>query len=266
METQPESNSTPETTSAAPRTTGGANAILIPVAILVGFGMIAAAIFFSNSGGSAQLAANPDDTNNRVQETDSGSPDAVNPVTEDDWIRGNPNAPIQIVEYSDFDCPFCKNFHETMNQIMAEYGSTGEVAWVYRHFPLAQLHPNAPQIALASECVGNIGGTEAFWEFSDLVFGERETNAQTNITRLEEFAESSGVSAEAFNTCVENQEYTANVEEDYNNAVAVGGRGTPHSVIIIGDQTGVINGAQPYGSVKQIVDNLLSQLEGGGQG
>ena len=262
MDQNPESSDhTTEPMAVAPRA-DGANSILIPVAILLGFGMIAAAIFFSNSGGQAPVAATGQDQETRVQPTDSGSPDAVAPVSEDDWIRGNPNAPIQIVEYSDYDCPFCKNFHDTMNQIMAEYGTNGQVAWVYRHFPLAQLHPNAARIALASECVGHLGGNEAFWDFSDLVFDERSTNEPTNMARLEEFATTAGVSAAAYNECMSEEQYIDEVETDFNNAVAVGGRGTPHSIVIVGDQTGVINGAQPYGAVKQIVDNLIAQLEG----
>jgi|SRR6056297_1566105 len=259
-----EATSNPVTPEATATNPFGRNSILIPVAILAGFGLVAAAIFFSGSG-QPQYVVDNGPTENQVQPEDSGDPENINPVTEDDWIRGNPNAPIQIVEFSDYDCPFCKNFHDTMKQIMAEYGPSGQVSWVYRHFPLAQLHPNAPRIALAAECVGNLGGNEAFWTFSDLVFDERGTNEPTNITRLEEFAVTSGVDATAFNNCVENEEYLDDVQADFDNAVAVGGRGTPHSIVIVGDQTGVINGAQPYGAVKQIVDNLLAQLEGTAQ-
>lgn len=253
----------PQNETAAAMPTNRTQSILIPIAIVFGFALVAAAIFFSGGRSAPQNVAVNTPPTNQVQPTDSGSPEAVNPVTEDDWIRGNPNAPIQIVEYSDYDCPFCKNFHESMNQIIDEYGPTGEVAWVYRHFPLEQLHPNAPTIALAAECVGALGGNESFWTFSDLVFDERATNEPTNITRLEEFAVSSGVSGTDFTSCLEEQRYINEVETDFNNAIAVGGRGTPHSIIIVGDQTGVINGAQPYSFVKQSVDNLLAQIAGG---
>lgn len=264
MDQQPDTSTQtqPAQTAAAP---ANRQNVLIPLAIIIGFGMIAAAIFFSGSRPAAPVAMPSTETENRVQPTDSGSPENVAPVTEEDWIRGNPNAPIQIVEYSDYDCPFCKNFHDTMNQVMAEYGSTGEVAWVYRHFPLAQLHPNAPRIAQAAECVGHLGGNEAFWQFSDLIFNERETNQLTDMSRLPGFAVQSGVDETAFTACVEADEYLADVEEDFNNAVAVGGRGTPHSIVIVGDQTGVINGAQPYGAVRQIIENLQAQLDGSAQ-
>jgi len=256
--------SAPATNNPAP---AASNNLLIPLAIIVGFGMIAAAIFFSGNGlrSAEQVAVSDTNNENRVQPAESGSPDNVAPVTEEDWVRGDPNAPIVIVEYSDYDCPFCKNFHETMNQVIAEYGTSGEVAWVYRHFPLAQLHPNAPRIALAAECVGHLGGNEAFWQFSDLVFNEREINAATDITKLPTFAIQAGVAEADFNSCMEAETYMADVEADFNNAVAVGARGTPHSIVIVGDQTGVINGAQPYGSVRQIIENLQSQIESGTQ-
>ncbi len=232
------------------------NSWAVPVAIIVGFALIAGAIYFS---GSKDTAVAPTPT--PIPEEEDLS--AINPVTADDHILGNPNAAITLVEYSDYDCPFCKNFHETMKQIMTEYGTEGKVAWVYRHFPLEQLHPNAASIAQASECVAELAGNEGFWKFTDLVFGERTTNEPTQMDRLAEFAVSAGADETAYNECVASGRYQAAVEEDYNNALQIGARGTPYTVVIVGDQQGVINGAQPYGSVKAVIDNLLGQIEGG---
>lgn len=233
--------------------------LAVPGAIVLGFGLIAAAIFFSGGGSGPSLpAANTGDTN--AEPTETAGP--IRPVDDADYIRGNPNAPIVIVEYSDFDCPFCKNFHETMNQVMDNYGTTGDVAWVYRHFPLEQLHPSAPFIANAAECVAEQAGNDGFWAFADLVFGERSTNEPTNLARLDEFAETAGVTdIAAFDACKENAGAKAKVDEDFNDALNAGARGTPHSVITVGGQEGVINGAQPYEVVSQIIDNLLSQVE-----
>lgn len=89
----------------------------------------------------------------------------MSPVTSEDHIKGNMNAQVTIVEYSDYDCPFCTRFHTTMNAISKKYGD--DLAWVYRHFPLEQLHPNAKAVAVASECVAKLGGNEAFWTFTD---------------------------------------------------------------------------------------------------
>ncbi len=225
----------------------------IPLAIVVGFALIAGAIFFS---GNSKTAVAPSVV------SEEGDPSVINPVTEDDHIRGNPNAAVTLVEYSDYDCPFCKNFHETMKQIMAEYGTDGKVAWVYRHFPLQQLHPNASTISHASECVAELAGNEGFWTFSDLVFGERTTNEPTKLDRLEEFAITAGTEASAYQECMTSNRHQTDVQEDFDNALAIGARGTPHTIVIVGDQQGVINGAQPYASVKAVIDNLLGQIEG----
>jgi protein-disulfide isomerase len=230
------------------------SSIGIPVAIVIGFALIAAAIFFSGNGPKEAPAPTP---------TEETAKAVVAPVTENDFIRGNPNAPIMVVEYSDYDCPFCKNFHETMQLVMDEYGVTGKVGWAYRQFPLAQLHPNAPRISEAAYCVGELGGDEAFWKFSDLVFGERDVNEPTNMTRLPEFAEKSGVSRTEFNTCLNSGKHKEAVEASLREGVAAGAQGTPYSVILVGDQQAVINGAQPYPVVKQIIDRLISQLEDG---
>jgi len=236
------------------------NPFIIPVAILLGFGLIAAAIFFNGGTGATPTNIVGNLNDNGKQENPTTGP--IRPVDEDDHIRGNPNAPIIIVEYSDYDCPFCKSYHETMNAIMSEYGTVGKVAWVYRHFPIEQLHPNAQGIALASECVADLGGNDAFWKFSDLVFGEREINAQTNVTKLGAYAVQSGVDETAFNTCVDEQRFDGKVQEDLVDAANAGAQGTPYSLILVGGQQGVINGAKPYAAVKQIIDTLITQIEG----
>lgn len=87
-----------------------------------------------------------------------------------DHLNGSPEAPVTIIEYSDLDCPFCKQFHETMNRVMNEYGPAGQVAHVFRHFPLASLHPNAAKQAEAAECAAELGGNLKFWEFLNRVF------------------------------------------------------------------------------------------------
>ncbi len=231
------------------------NTIGIPIAIVIAAALIAGAIIYSG-----RTTGNPVQVGNGTQNAQETGEIEVAPVTKDDHIRGNPNASIVIVEYSDYDCPFCKNFHDTMNRIMAEYGADGKVAWVYRHFPLEQLHPNAPKIAEASECVAELGGNEAFWKFSDLVFSERATNEPTNITRLSEFAEKSGVNKSAFTECLDSGKYTKAIEDATVAALKTGARGTPYSILMVGDQQGVINGAQPYTTVKQMIDTVLGQI------
>lgn len=240
------------------------NSLGIPIAIVIAGAFIAGAVYFTGAGANTQNAA-PSANDIATAPAEPEAPtQPIPPVNENDHIRGNPNAPIVIVEYSDFDCPFCKGFHETMNAVMAEYGVNGQVAWVYRHFPLQQLHPNAPAIASAAECVAADAGNDAFWEFSDLVFGERGTNEPTDVSRLGEFAVAAGADLATFESCVADGTYNDRVNESLQDAISAGARGTPHSFVLVGDQQGVINGAQPFGVVSQIIEELTAQLEGGG--
>ena len=231
--------------------------VAIPVAIVIGFGLIAAAIFFSGTGSSPAAVVNNVPTETATKTT-------VRPVDKTDYIRGNPNAPILVIEYSDYDCPFCKNFHETMTKVMEDYGVTGKVGWVYRQFPLEQLHPNAPRISEAAYCVGDLGGGDAYWKFSDQIFGKREVNDKTNMTKLPEFAAVAGVDKNKFSECLDSGKFKDRVAASIAEGAAAGAQGTPYSIVTVGGQQAVINGAQPYPVVKQIIDNLVSQLEGEG--
>lgn len=229
----------------------------VPIAIICGFAMIALAIFFT--GGRSSAPNNPPNGSPSQISTSETSP---RPVDETDYIRGNPNAPILMVEYSDYDCPFCAQYHRTMNQIMDEYGVTGRVAWVYRQYPLGQLHPNAPRISEAALCVGDIGGNEAFWQFTDLIFEEREIDEPTNITRLPRYAEAVGVDEQAYRACMNEGRMRERLESDMTAGFNAGARGTPFTVLIVGNEQAIINGAQPYETVKGIVENLIDQLDG----
>ncbi len=233
----------------------------VPIAIICGFAMIAIAIFFTNQG-KPNTPSNAVAVNSAGEVDESLSDGTPRAIDETDYILGNPNAPIVMVEYSDYDCPFCKAYHRTMHQIMDEYGVTGRIAWVYRQFPLAQLHPNAPRISEAALCVGDIGGNDAFWTFSDKVFDSRDIDEPTNVTKLLQFAQDSGVESQAYIDCMEEGRMKTAVEDSIRDGFDAGARGTPYTVLIVGNQQAVINGAQPYDVVKGIVENLIDQLDG----
>lgn len=232
------------------------NSIALPVAIIFGFGLIALAIYFTAGGRETSVVAPPTASDTTVT---SSTPRQIDGT---DYIRGNPNAPILMVEYSDYDCPFCKQYHETLSQIMDEYGVSGKVAWVYRQFPISQLHPNSPKISEAALCVGDIGGNDAFWKFTDLVFQERELEEPTNVIKLPEYAIEAGVTREQYTACLDSKRMQEKVVASVTEAFNIGARGTPYTVLIVGNQQAVINGAQPYDIVKSIIDNLLQQLDG----
>lgn len=240
-------------------TPSSSSSIAIPVAIVFGFAMVAIAIFFTVGNSRVE---NPDATSDATQEPGGTLSSTPRAVSEEDYIRGNPNAPILLIEYSDYDCPFCKQYHETLREIMDEYGVTGRVAWVYRQFPIAQLHPNSPKISASALCVGKLGGDDAFWNFTDLIFEEREIDEPTNVTKIPEYVTEVGVELAAYNSCMDNGDTASEVQASIEDAFNIGARGTPYTVLVVGNQQAVINGAQPYETVRGIVENLLSQLDG----
>lgn len=231
------------------------NNYLIPLAIVIAGGLVAGAVFMSNVSGENSTVA-PTETGQQVQKELVGTPDAVRAVTKDDHIKGSLDAPVTIVEYSDFECPFCKRFHDTMNEVMEEVDD-GQVAWVFRHFPLDQLHPvKARAVAVASECANEQGGNESFWEFSDRYMELTLSNNKTSIeTVIPQIVQEIGLNGSVFQTCFESGKYDQHIEDDIKNALETGGRGTPWSVVIAPNgKTFPLNGAQPLETVLQLID------------
>lgn len=243
------------------------NSLAVPIAIVIAAALIAGAIYLGSRDAQPAVEDQTGIESNEI---------TMRPVDESDHIRGNPNAPVVLVEYSDYDCPFCSQFHTTMQRVMDKYGATGEVAWVYRHFPISQLHPNAVAIAAASECVAELGGNEAFWTFSDTIFAEKpieERNGQeylgsTDMSRLPEFAEMAGVSVAEFNACRSSGRYDDAIRAAVIEAQDAGGTGTPHTLIVAGNEViGQIPGAYPFenfrdssGEVRSGVDEIIAEI------
>lgn len=174
----------------------------------------------------------------------------VQPITSSDHVRGNRNAKVTIVEYSDIDCPFCQRIHDTLKQVVNTYD--GDVSWVYRHFPLTSLHPNAATKAEATECVAELGGEETFWEYIDILFARNES-----VAELGDIAAEVGVDKGAFETCMSEGRHQGTVRDQYNQATAAGGTGTPYSIIIAGDEQIPVSGAVPFAQFQQQIDSLL---------
>jgi len=170
-----------------------------------------------------------------------------------DHIRGNPDAPVALVEFSDFECPFCKAFHGTVKRLVNESG--GQLKWVYRHFPIEELHSKARKEAIASECAAELGGNDAFWKFADRFFELTPSNNRTDIdTVLPRIASEIGLDKARFASCVASGRHDLRVAEDIREATVTGGRGTPWSILV--SKTGKtypLSGAQPYAAVKQLV-------------
>jgi len=117
------------------------------------------------------------DSEDPISDKEKGDPIyEMSAVTSSDHIRGNPNTPVKIVEFSDLQCPYCQVFHGVMQQVMTDYGSKGQVAWVYRHLPLTSIHRYALTWAEEAECVAQAGGVEKFWEYIDARFASQAGN------------------------------------------------------------------------------------------
>ncbi len=228
--------------------------LLIPLSIVIAGIAVGLGLYFG--AGPAQPAAGvAKDTAQEAPVADTSN--KINPVTDADWIKGSPNAPVKIVEFSDFECPFCKRHHETLKPILEKYGD--KVALVYRQFPLEQLHQKAMPVAIASECVGELGGDTAFFIFTDRYFEETLTNDRTNIeTLIPTLVAETGVNKAKFTECFESEQTKPRVEEDVADAVETGGRGTPWSILIGPDgKTYPINGAQPASAIEQMIEAAL---------
>ena len=235
------------------------NNFAVPMAIIIAGALVAGALYFNNKGNGGS-----GDSNNLVVKDNNAAEIAkennVKPVSSADHIRGNPNAKVKVIEFSDPECPFCKRFHNTMNQIIDEYGKSGQVAWVYRHFPLDAIHSKARKESEALECANEQGGSAKFWAYLNRLFEVTPSNDGLDLAELPKIAEYSGLDKTQFNQCLESGKYAKRVADDLADGVKSGAQGTPYSVVVAANgKKFVINGALPYESVKAIINQALAE-------
>ena len=220
------------------------NSLVIPLAICFAGIIVAIAVFVTVRSKEPSTASG------------TGNPGLVRPVDSTDHILGNPSAPVKIIEYSDFDCSFCKEFDATLHQLIADKGASGQVAWVYRQYPLTSLHPNALTHAEAAACAAKVGGNDAFWKFAETLFANQPTDPATYGS----IAKDIGLPADAFAACYADAKNTVlpRILEDSKNAQDTGARGTPYSLIVIEGKTPVVvDGAYDLESLSTLVDQAL---------
>lgn len=177
-------------------------------------------------------------------------------VTGDDYIRGNEKAKITLVEFSDFECPFCARFHPTLQQVMQEYGDN--VRLVYRHYPLP-FHPNAQKAAEASECVAEQKSDAGFWAFNDAIFAENDKlGGSISPAAIQTAAQATGVDMTSFNTCLDSGKYAQKIKDQMAEGTAAGITGTPGTIVLTEDgKAELIPGAYTFDQVKPILDKYL---------
>ena len=173
------------------------------------------------------------------------------PSADDDPVEGAKNAPVTIIEFSDFQCPFCERFYtQTLPQIENEYIKTGKAKLVYRDFPLS-FHENAQKAAEAGECADEQG---KFWVMHDMIF---ENQASLSVADLKKYAGRVGLDQAKFDSCLDSSKYAAEVQKDQTDGQAAGVTGTPGFVI----NGRLIVGAQPFSAFKQAIDAALAESE-----
>lgn len=225
---------------------------ILPITIVIAGVLIAGAVFLVGSKGT------PAGTGTTGTKTNVRAYDPKN-----DYILGNPNAPVKVVEYSDLECPFCKTFQATMHQVMNYYGQSGQVAWVFREFPLASLHSKAPQEANAAECAGALGGNNVFWQYVDKIYEITPSSNGLDLAQLPVIAKELGLDTVKFNQCLQNGTYAKKIEANYSEAIAAGGQGTPYILIMSNGDALPLSGAQPYDSMRAAIDAVLASLPAG---
>lgn len=203
----------------------------------------------ADTSGTEQAANNDNVAAKPSNPTQPTQPDAAGKidvkVAATDHIRGNKNAKITIMEFSDYQCPFCSRFHDTMKQVMAKYPN--QVRWVFKHFPLESIHPYAKKAAMAAECAGE---QNKFWEYTDEIYANQQS---LNDQYLSTAAKNIGLNTSKFESCLSSEKYASKVNADLQQGQAYGVRGTPGS--FINGQT--IPGAVPFEQVEAMIKPLL---------
>ena len=226
----------------------------VPGAILLAGLFIGSSILYTGGVGQGVMA--PERNVAAVVEPGNQPTDTVHnngttvdfTITEGDHMRGNPDAGITLVEFSDFECPFCGRFHPTAEQALQEYGD--DIRWVYKHFPLDSIHPQARAASEASECVWEQQGDEGFWEFANAMFAGQDSLSSAFYRQT---AQQLGVNISQFDTCVSDGKYKEKVDQQHQEGLQAGVSGTPGSFV-----NGVpVRGAVPYSQLKTIIDSQL---------
>jgi len=183
---------------------------------------------------------------------------------DDDPVLGDKNTPVTIIEFSDYECPFCKrHFDETLPQLIKNYVDTGKVKIVYRDFPLSFHDPMATKEAVAANCAREQGGDKKYFEFHDEIFKRTISNGNgLNDKKIQTIAKELGLNTGKFTTCLADPAQTDEVKKDIADGTAAGASGTPTFVIGKTTSNGEIDGnlvvgAQPYAAFQAIIDPLL---------
>lgn len=178
--------------------------------------------------------------------------------------KGDANATLTLMEFSDYQCPFCaRHYRDVMPTLQAEYIDTGKLKFVMRENPIPNLHRDAMNASMAALCAGDQG---KYWEMHDMMFDNQK---KLGVDDLKGYAGAIGLDTASFNTCLETNKFSKQINADKSSADKMGVRGTPGFVLGVTDSndpdkammTVYIRGARPLASFKQEIDSLLESIE-----
>jgi protein-disulfide isomerase len=239
--------------------------VIISVAILISGGVIQIKGVSGGSAKAGQLAQASSAPTQQVaapQPIEDTSPKQVS--VDDDPVLGDKNAPVTLIEFSDYECPFCKrHFDQTLPQLKKDYIDTGKVKLVYRDFPLSFHDPMATKEAVAANCAREQGGDPTYFKFHDEMFKKTTSNGNgLSDDKVKAIASDLGLNTASFNSCYDAQKSKDEVTKDIAEGSAGGVSGTPGFFIGKSSPDGKITGtplvgAQPYAAFKTIIDQQL---------
>lgn len=189
---------------------------------------------------------------------------AGSPITEKDFVFGKKDSKVIVIEYSDTECPYCISLHPTIKQIQAAYGD--KVAYVYRHFPLTQIHPGAFDEARAISCAGKIAGDEGYYAFMNNLFDYKYENRTTQLQKgkIADVVKKTNLDQKTFDACMASQETAPIVNEHQQDGTIAGVQGTPATFVLLKTRKGLeivagIDGAQPQPVFNAAIEEALSR-------
>lgn len=197
----------------------------------------------SDNSGNGAAQAQP------AQPAQPSAPVDMRALADNDPVKGKADAPITIIEFSDFQCPFCGQWFSNSNSQLQSYIDQGKVKFIYRDFPLSSIHPFAEPAANAAECANDQG---KFWEYHDNLF---KNQSALDEASLKKYASDLKLDTAKFNSCFDAKKFQTEIDKDFNDGAAVGVSGTP-TFFINGQK---VVGAQPWTSFKSIIEAELSK-------
>lgn len=223
----------------------GKGKLFLPISILVAAVMVSGSLVYTRGSGTAPSKNNQE--GKRVEVS-----------MDDDPFLGDKSAPVKIIEFSDFQCPFCRKFWgESLLSIKKDFVDTGKAVFVYRDYPLS-FHAAANISAQAAQCANDQG---KFWEMHDKIFGEEQKKGEGTIeygvNDIKKWAREISLNLAQFNQCLDSEKYKMEVEKDFTDGSNAGVNGTPSTFI----NGRLVIGSQPYSVFKEIIEEELKNSE-----